>query len=162
MTNLIGNIITVGSLGMLKGITDASASTIESAIYTKLAADPVVSSLVSTRIFPNVIPQGESMPAIAYQMISGAREHTTDGPEGLCQARFQVTCWAGTYSEAKQLSEAVRKELDGYRGTVSSVVIDSILLENELDAPRLVGGVDVLKRFGKILDFVIWFEESTS
>jgi len=162
MTIFIGDIFTVGSLGMLQTVNDDAATTVEQAIYSKLSADPAVSALVSTRIYPSVVPQGESMPAITYQMVSGVPEETTDTAQGWRVARFQITCWAETYSGAKTLAEAVRKDLHRYSGTVNSVVIDSVLLENETDMPNLSVGTDVLRRFGKALDFEIWFEEATS
>jgi len=143
-------------------VIDSSLTTIETAIYSKLTADATVDSLVSTRIFPNIVPQGESMPAVTYQMISAVPQETTDTAQGWRVGRFQITCWAETYSGAKELSEAVRKDLHRYSGTVNGVVIDSIMLENELDAPQLAAETDVLKRHGKILEFEIWFEEATS
>ena len=107
---------------------------IEEALVALLEADAGVSALVGNRIYPIVIPDGASLPAIAYQRISGPRAETMDGPSGLAWPRFQITSVAETVSEAIALANAVRHALDGYSGTVLGVVIDSILILNESTA----------------------------
>lgn len=140
----------------------ATGSTIEEAIYWILTNDATVVSLVSTRIYPNEIPQGKSMPAVSVQQISGVRDHSLDGPSGLVEARFQVNCWEDDYVGARTLAHAARLALNNYSGTVGTCVIQCIQMVNEIDTPVILPGADVLKRFGKSLDFIIWFDEVTS
>lgn len=135
---------------------------IEGAIYYLLAADATVSGLVGTRIYPNLVPQAASLPAITYQQISGVREHTADGADGIVESRFQINCWASTYTGAKSLSDAVRKELDGYKGTVGSRNILFCFLADEDDMPQIAPETDVLQRYGKRLDFIFMYDEALS
>lgn len=155
MIGLIG----IKGLGLGGAAPAAGGTTIETAIYSILVQDATINGLVSTRIYPNLIPQGKAMPAITYQQISGVRDAVMDGPTGLVAARFQINCWAKKYNDAKELTEAVRKELDGYSGTVNSRKIEVIMLEDEGDMPQILPGTDVLKRHGKRLDFIVWFKE---
>ena len=76
------------------------------------------------------------------------------------QMRFSV----GNFpvKEAKELSEAVRKELSGYSGTVNTREIEVIHLEDEGDIPTIRPGVETLYRFGKRLDFTIWYQETAN
>lgn len=141
-------------------VLDGDDTTIETALYAIIIGDATVYSLIETRVYPNIIPQGADMPAVTYQQISGVRDHAFSGPNGLVSARFQINCWSDSYSEARQLSEAVRKLLDGYSGTVNTREIQSIMLENEGDMPQISAGKDVLRRFGKRLDFIVWFKEA--
>lgn len=134
-------------------------NTIEAALVYILVNDIAVNMLVSTRIYPNVIPQDADMPAITYQQISGPRVHDMDGAVGMVKARFQFTCWAENYDKAKEIAGAVRLAIDGYSGTVLQTVIDGIHLGNEGDMPEMMPGADELSRYGKYLDFVIWFKE---
>jgi len=154
--------IAIGIKGLgLGGVATAIAGdTIEEALFYILGADATIDSLVDGRIYPNAVPQGKAMPAITYQQISGPREYTTDGPVGLVMARYQVNCWTETYAEARQLGEAVRLTLNGYIGTIESLQIYGIFLENEGDLPSIQPGVDRLRRFAKYLDFTVCFKET--
>jgi hypothetical protein len=110
---------------------------IEEALYAHLTANAGVLALVSTRVYPLVIPQDIALPAIAYQRISGPRELAHDGPTGMARARIQITCQAATYTAAKAVAEAVRLALDGFRGPVAAnsevLVVEIAALANELD-----------------------------
>jgi len=143
-------------------VVDSDDTTIETALFAIITGDATIESLIASRVYPNVVPQGAAMPAITYQQISGPRDHVMDGPSGLVGARFQLNCWSGDYAQARQLAEAVRKELNGYSGTVNTRQISAILLEDEGDMPQVRPGTDELMRYGKRMDFIIWFKEPTS
>jgi len=134
-------------------------NTIEAALHSILINNTPVNMLVDTGIYPNVVPQNAAMPAVTYQQISGPRVHDMQGSVGLVRARFQVNCWAESYAKAKELAGAVRLALDGYSGTVLQTTISVIHLDNESDMPEMLAGVDKLARYGKYLDFIVWFEE---
>ena len=128
-------------------------STLEEALYAHLAADAAIAALVSTRIYPMLVPQDSDLPAIAYQRISRIGQHSHDGASVPARARIQITCLASTYSGAKALAGAVEDALDGYSGTVSSVVIDAFL-DNELDEWAGTFDLPVVRQ-----DYLIWYEE---
>ena len=89
--------------------------TIEAGIYAHLIADSGVADLVATRIYPLLVPQDATLPAMAYQRISGPRDHSHSGPSGLVTARMQLTYVALSYDGAKSLGEVVRAAMDGFR-----------------------------------------------
>jgi len=128
--------------------------TIEEGLYSKLAADSGVSALVSTRIYPLLVPQDASLPAIAYQRISGPRDHAHDGATGLALARVQVTCLGSSYDETKDVSEAVRAAIDGGAGTWGSTTVGACLLENERDEWATPFDKSTVQ-----MDFMIWYQE---
>lgn len=137
---------------------------IEEAIAALLEADSGVSAIVDDRIFPQVIRQDEEgvirLPAITYTNVSGFREHSLLGPAGYARPRMQIDCWAYFYLEAKQIAEAVRLALDGFRGDVS-IGSDSLRIESS----TLVNVQDFDADEGKIrrvsLDFSIHHQEAT-
>jgi len=90
---------------------------IEAAFYSFITSQAVTSSLVSTRVYPLNIPQEATLPAVAYQRISGGRELTHGGPQqGLLRARLQVTITAVNYDEVKAAAAAIRLLFNGFRG----------------------------------------------
>lgn len=119
------------------------------ATYAKAAA----------RVYPTRKPPKALSPAtfpmVTFSKVSGAVDHTLDGVTGLGFPRFQFNCWAATYKAAHELAEAVKSDLDNFRGTMGTVRVDGILLEDESEVsdPRL--GVDVDTPFGVRLDFRI-------
>ena len=137
-----------------------NVSTIENAIYTMLTGDVTTAAIVTDRVFPNILPQGQLMPCLTFQQISGPRDLTANGPSGLVFARYQINAWARTYKSAKELAMAVRLVMNGFSGTIDSVQIQLIKLSGEGDIPVMPAGTDVLMRFGKRLDFTICFGES--
>ena len=136
--------------------------TAEEAIYTKLLATTPVTALVVSRVYPAYLPESANLPAVVYQRISGPRVQNMDG-SGTAHPRIQITSWGATYKKAKELSAAVRVALDGFKGTIASnsdsLVIQSCLLQNELDMPELAPLDDALRRFGVVQDYIIWHPE---
>lgn len=136
-------------------------SALEEALRTRLLADGTVSGLVGTRVFPLVVPQGQALPAIAYQRISGIREHTHEGASGLARPRLQYACVATSFTTARGVADAVRKSLDGFAGVIGSVTVQNIMIQNQIDNYNLSAD-DEASSFTTWLDFVVWYVEPTS
>ena len=94
---------------------------VEQAIVTRLEASTSVTSLASTRIYPNELPQDATLPAIVYDLISSVRESESSADSGDVHARIQVTSWAKTYSAASGLSEGVRSALQRWCGPTTGL-----------------------------------------
>lgn len=128
--------------------------TLEAGIYAHLCTDSDVATLVSTRIYPLLVPQDATLPAIAYQRISGPRDHCHTGATGLAFARVQLTYVAASYDGAKVLGEAVRAAMDGLRGSLGAVQIGSCMLDNERDDWAVAFEKPVVRH-----DYLIWYQE---
>ena len=108
-------------------------------------------------VYPLTIPQDQSLPAMAYQRITGPRETAHDGAVGIAEALFQLTCQAQGYDTAKGLANAVREALigfDGLMGGESGVTVDGCFVVGELDGYGMVAGVYTVR-----LDVVIRYRE---
>jgi len=133
------------------------ATEIEQAIYDLLRFNTTVAALVVERISPALTPQDGTLPAITYQEISGIRHHTLEGKDDMVESRFQINCYDDDYGGTRTLAEAVRGALDSYHGTVGSVVIQCIHLEDEGDLFDMEPEERASRRYGKRLDFRVWF-----
>jgi len=132
---------------------------VENAIRAILIADFDVSALVADRITPIVRPQGDGLPAVVYQQITGSRLYTASGPGDMARVMFQVTGWSDDYDQARELADAIREALNGYDGTISSVTIQHCRILDEGDLPNLAAGDDAATLYGKRLDFEIVYDE---
>lgn len=106
---------------------------IEQALRSILVADAGVLA-ITTRVYPNYIPQAPTWPLIVYQKVSGLRDQALSGPTGKAHPRFQIESWAKTYDEGKSLANAIRVALDGNTFTEGAVTIGSSLIQSEWDA----------------------------
>lgn len=123
------------------------------ALVAALKADSGVSA-ITTRIYPNHIPQNPTYPLIVYQQVSGFRDHALSGPTGHAHPRYQIEAWAETYDAAKGLAAAIRTALDGKKYTHGGVTI-SALMQNEFD------GYEEAEACHRIVsDFSIWHNET--
>ena len=106
---------------------------IEAGLRALLAADATIAGMVGGRIYPITLPQSPTYPALTYHRASTVRERHLRGPLGYAEVRERVHCWARSYGGAKDLAEAVRHLLDGYRGAAGAYEIGGAAVETEID-----------------------------
>jgi hypothetical protein len=99
---------------------------IETSLYTALTTDADIKRIVNTRVYPVVMPQDVTLPAVSYQRMSASPLNTLNGYAGMKNAHVVINSWARTYDEAKELAGHVHTAMDAVR-TFRSV------LTNELD-----------------------------
>lgn len=92
-------------------------SDIGKGLYQYLMSKSTVTSLCGTRGYPEVLPQGATLPAFTYSEVDANSFDNIDGEStGLRQTRLQVNCFSEKHSEAQELRERIRLVLQGYRG----------------------------------------------
>lgn len=89
-----------------------------------------VAALVSARVYPVLLPQTPTYPAISYQRISNSG---TNGSTALRESRWQVNCWAATYAGAVSLSEAVKAAMEEHTDVSQTPGIKYSRIVNEFD-----------------------------
>lgn len=129
---------------------------LEEGLYTHLMNQSAVTDLISTRLYPLIVPQDADLPAVAYQRITGAPAHSHEGPSGLARARIQLTIVAASYSEAKAVAEAVRQALDGKRRGLGGVDVGMCMLADDADDWSAAFEGPVVRQ-----DYVFWYREAT-
>lgn len=127
---------------------------IEAGLFAFLSADAGISAVVGTRIYPLRVPEDATLPALAYHKISGPSEHSKDGDMNLNHPRFQFTCWADKYADAKAGRTAVVAALNGFAngGTMGgAVVVEQVIVTDDMDLhdPQSL-------EFGASVDAIIW------
>jgi hypothetical protein len=135
-------------------------ASVESWIYSRLTGFAGLSALVGTRLYPSVLPENPTYPAISYRRIDApnvAQTHEAT-PAGLARPRFQFDCWGTTATSAKAVGEQVRLALEGYQNKAANPRIDGIILADRRDGPRETGS----NLYRDILDFFIWHSEPRS
>jgi hypothetical protein len=132
---------------------------LEDGLVARLLSDASIAGYVSARIWPDTMPPNAVLPAVTYQRIATTRPaYAHNGPSGYVVARLQIDCWALDRNGANDVGDAVRKNLDGYRGWVgngdSLVPIGRCFLVMEL-----AGYEPEDQTYRKLLDFEIAYQE---
>ena len=106
---------------------------IGAATRAKLLATTGVSTLLGTRVYPDRLPQGATLPAAVYHLISLREEVDLAGLTGVGHARVQVDAWAETRLAANALALAIRDALaaSGGRGTWGTVYVSGCVPTSE-------------------------------
>lgn len=92
-----------------------------SGITSYLDAQTAITSLVGTRIYPLVRPQGGALPAIVWHRQNEEREHEMGAQANHLQATGVVSAtvtfesYAATYLAADAIDQALRSVLHGWR-----------------------------------------------
>lgn len=126
----------MGILGVINNLSETIRISVATELRSFLLADADISDLVGTRIHPLTLPQNPTLPAITFQWISGTRSHHYQGPDGLSRPRIQFDCYASTYLEMEELSEALRARMDGFSGIIGdleTLSVQGIFFDSERD-----------------------------
>lgn len=114
---------------------------IESALYSHLATN------TSVKVYPAQLPQQATLPAITYTRISTVPvQHRGSAKPTFSRPRFQIDCWADSYTGASNLRVTVRTAM----GAFSNVS----LLQDDRDIVEAAVG-----RWRASLDYFIWHQE---
>jgi hypothetical protein len=128
--------------------------TIETEVHDYVIADPTVAGLIDTRMYPNKLPQGATLPALRFQLITQPRLRNLGGGAGRATPLLQIDCFAKGYVAAKALAAAVRARIGDFNGTLTSSRA-VIAIETERDDYD-----DTVKADRVIQDYRISFNET--
>lgn len=132
---------------------------IRPALRAFLLADGSVSVAVGgSRVFPVMLPQGETRDSVVYTRISGVGDHHMTGPSGLNRPRIQIGAWSKTADGAASLADLVKQCIDGHSGAMGAggiaVDVQGVFFDSERDLYD-----DGAKLHGVIRDYFVWYEE---
>lgn len=100
-------------------------------LRTRLLADANVAALVSSRMYPDELPQNTTIPAIAYRVISTTHVHTINGPKaGFRRSRITIECFASTRPVANDLANKARLAVVDWYGDASGVDVRAVEMDS--------------------------------
>jgi hypothetical protein len=113
----------------------------ETTLYGILTGYSALTALVGNRIYPDVIAQGEALPALIYRKMGSDPYATLDGVVGITSYRFAVAAWAMKKDDAENVCDKV----------VAALAASVIPIEARMgDFDTEVG------LFGAIVEFDMW------
>ena len=105
------------------------------ALNSLLTGDSAVSTLVGSKVYPELAPEGTALPYLVYSVVSNTPSDAKDGTP-IDEAQVEIFSVANSYGNANDLADKVRAALDRKSSTVSvaqgTVVVQSIHYTNEV------------------------------
>lgn len=93
------------------------------------------------KAWPVDVTDQDDLPWIVYRRAATEREHYLTYPAGSPLATFDITIYAATYLQTKQLAALVRLECDNFTGDHAGVTIQETSLTEERDGDMVeLGG----------------------
>jgi hypothetical protein len=132
---------------------------VEESLHKRLKDYTGLKNLVSTRVYPDVLPQGVTYPAVTYSLVIDGREHAMGSDPGIYGPTYQVTAWAETKSSAKSVAaqiESCLKDFSGVMGGTGGVTVQRIFADGELSA-QFYPDEGKEGVWGIPLQYVIWY-----
>jgi hypothetical protein len=91
------------------------------------------------RLRPWQAARKDSPPKVTYTLVSSERVRGLPGPFGVLRQRWQLDCYGATAQQTRELARMFSgngtpdQRLDGFRGTLAGVKVQSCVLEDERD-----------------------------
>lgn len=102
-------------------------------VNAQLKATSAVTTLVGTRIYSSRMPTGTALEAIRLAETGQSHDHLMGADSGVIAERVQVDSYGNTVAEAKALGAAVKAALNRQSGTIGTITVQDIAIENEMD-----------------------------
>ena len=128
---------------------------LETGLYTALTADSTLSGLVGSRIYPEIMPQGVTYPAVSYQRVSTGRTNLLSGVDDFTEVRVIIDCWDDSYSGVKAVADAVKSAIDGVT-VLGAQSIQHCFMESMSDLSQIDGDREDRR---VSMDFLIYLNE---
>jgi hypothetical protein len=115
----------------------------DEALRDLLLETAAIAGVVGRRVDWGVRPQGDALPAITLERISGLPHMNQAAPSGWETDRIQIECWGRTYKVAKDLSLVIASPggpsepvglLVGYRGEHLGVRLRTFIVGRRSDS----------------------------
>jgi hypothetical protein len=87
---------------------------------------------LNNALYPFLLPQKSSLPAVVYFPVSVERMHSLKVDTGFVKQRLQFTCFGKSYKTAVETAKKIQTELQNFSGVMTGITIGSVLLMEEV------------------------------
>lgn len=113
----------------------------EQIICRAVSAAPATARHLGFRLFPMIVPTSAEMPFATYQRVGVTRIASLGPAVGVPTVSMSLTIYAESYSQVRELADAMRELLDHFSSNTLGVEISQVTIEGEAeDMVQLEGG----------------------
>jgi hypothetical protein len=107
---------------------------LQSSLCAYIETKTAITNLISTRLYPQIVKGGVSLPFAVYSRSSVKRFPKSSGSTGFMVTNVRIVSFAQEYADAVDLANQFRIVLDGKTGTVGDQYFDGCRLVDESDS----------------------------
>lgn len=111
-------------------------------------------SKLNNAMYPFLLPQKHSLPAVVYFPVSVERMHSLMEDTGFVKQRLQFACFGKSYKAAVETAKTIQAELQNFTGVMNGLTIGGVLLMEEVS--NYEADTDI---YSVTLEFEFQFEE---
>lgn len=104
---------------------------LDTALYQYLMSHAGLLDIIQGRIYAVIAPTQAQFPFVVYQQVSYDGVQHMRGAGALARATYQLDSLGNSQRSVRQVSETVRRALDGYHGLLSQVDVRQIALVSQ-------------------------------
>lgn len=128
---------------------------ISSGIYAYLSAQSAITALTGTRIYPIILPQDPTYPAITYSIDNIRDTFTlTNGQTNFVGADIQIDAWATTQKGAEDLAALINTAMRNLKGSMAGVSVHAIYRDSQIDIYE-----SEINAYRRSISYVCWHTE---
>lgn len=132
----------------------------EAVLRSAIVGDATLLSEIGTRIYPVIAPASAQLPFVTWRRAGIQRSQTLGLPVGVPRLSVEYNIYAATYETAREIADRMRAVLDGYGGTVDTVTVKQVSLEQESDDFVSLAGAEMPPAFQITMVFDVWWQET--
>lgn len=106
-------------------------------VFTWLSSHADTQPVFGNRIFPIIAPQNTGYPLLVYRRSNSTAPAALSGTVHRPVVTLEVRVYARTYVAAVDAAEAVRKALNGFRGTLANCTVQRCTYLSESDGAEV-------------------------
>jgi hypothetical protein len=100
-------------------------------IYTIVASDATLVSLIGTRVYPEEAPNTVAYPYITFSKVNTAPTRVKNIVSPLDMVKVTFFVYSNSYDTSENVAIALRNKFDNLRGTHNSINLDWCIFEDE-------------------------------
>lgn len=102
-------------------------------LYNHLSNDEKIKKIVGNKIYPVILPQNVTLPAIVYSSVLANYDSALQGDTGFVRQTIQIVSHAKTYKEARELSRLIKKIIQNLHGNMGGVFIEAVFIKTDYE-----------------------------
>ena len=106
-----------------------------------------------------IVPQSVALPFVTYQRTGVARLTSLASAVGVPTTQLEVNIFSASYTETREIADAMRALLDHYRTNTQGVTVANVTIREETEDVVALEGGDLPPAWQVKLDLEIQWEE---
>lgn len=110
-------------------------SDVDAAFRALILSRSGVTDAIGQRLYPEILPDNVTWPAVVYSQISDVPIYTNDNAHaegGTCfrSVRYQIDSYGNSLADVRRVDEAIRAAIGGFRGRSGGRTFGAVMRQN--------------------------------